>query len=281
MNTLEHVYKQTEAFSGVYFGKVISVDDPDNRNRAKVRVYGVYEEPIKKEDIPWALQATDYVATLGDEVSIRFIDGDVMVPEYIGKTVFSKEQSDSLKQLYKNAVDAKKGRRLAPVLVVSKTFIEPESKETDKIEGTKQVKTVVSDGITEDGEGVTGTASKANIQVVDTKNGGVTKSEMHPSGTFIDIHDDGTVVLHGVKDIFVIAEESKNEKVKGDYLLSIDGDLEIAAGKITFKAPHIEITGGVLKTNGTVAPNGIGPYCALPACLFTGATHTGNTVAGT
>ena len=49
----------------------------------------------------------------------------------------------------------------------------------------------------------------------------------------------------------------------------------------TVKAVKVDITGGALMVNGAAAPTGTGPFCALPACLFTGAQHIGNAVTGT
>jgi phage baseplate assembly protein gpV len=59
------------------------------------------------------------------------------------------------------------------------------------------------------------------------------------------------------------------------------GNITVEAGtKATVKAATVEITGGALKVKGTAAP-GAGPFCAIPNCLFTGAPHSGEQVAGT
>ncbi len=49
--------------------------------------------------------------------------------------------------------------------------------------------------------------------------------------------------------------------------------------KISLKSSQVEVTGGKLTVKGTVSP-GEGPFCAIPNCLFTGAPHGGDTVAG-
>ena len=50
---------------------------------------------------------------------------------------------------------------------------------------------------------------------------------------------------------------------------------------VTVESPNVEITGGNAKIGGTVSPSGQGALCGIPACLFTGAPHVGDTAAGT
>jgi hypothetical protein len=81
------------------------------------------------------------------------------------------------------------------------------------------------------------------------------------------------------------AAELSGEKIEltngKDKITADSGNAEVSASKkATIKAPQVEITGGQLSLTGTVTP-GNGPFCALPNCLFTGAPHGGNTVAGT
>jgi hypothetical protein len=66
-----------------------------------------------------------------------------------------------------------------------------------------------------------------------------------------------------------------------DTITADGGNIEVSAStKATIKAPQVEITGGQVSMKGTATP-GNGPFCALPNCLFTGAPHGGNMVAGT
>lgn len=50
---------------------------------------------------------------------------------------------------------------------------------------------------------------------------------------------------------------------------------------LTIKTANGKITGGNFEMKGTCAPEGSGPFCGIPACLFTGAPHVGTKVAGT
>lgn len=52
-------------------------------------------------------------------------------------------------------------------------------------------------------------------------------------------------------------------------------------GTVTITAPKMVITGGELDVQGSAAPTGSGPFCAIPTCLFSGAPHVGPKVSGT
>jgi hypothetical protein len=56
--------------------------------------------------------------------------------------------------------------------------------------------------------------------------------------------------------------------------------MEMAAAGTTMTTANAKITGGMLEVNGTAAPTGTGPFCAIPVCPF-GIPHVGNKVAGT
>jgi hypothetical protein len=67
-----------------------------------------------------------------------------------------------------------------------------------------------------------------------------------------------------------------------DKITASNGNIDVEAGtKCTVKAAIVEITGGNFKVGGSVAPTGSGALCAIPACLFTGAPHVGDTAGGT
>ena len=77
-------------------------------------------------------------------------------------------------------------------------------------------------------------------------------------------------------------------KTSGNTIIEATGDTTVKGANVnveaitsaTVKAANVQITGGNLQVNGSASPSA-GPFCAVPACLFTGAPHTGNTVAGT
>lgn len=69
---------------------------------------------------------------------------------------------------------------------------------------------------------------------------------------------------------------------KGNVLVSAEKDIKVVSKtSATVEAKEVTITGGTLITNGSVPPQGAGPYCAIPVCPVTGALHSGPRVLGT
>jgi hypothetical protein len=103
----------------------------------------------------------------------------------------------------------------------------------------------------------------AKVTVFDTeltiKKGKVT---LKPKKTMIDVDGDATI------------------KTSGKTEIEAAGDTSVKGNNVTVEAAILaEVKGAQVKISGTVAP-GMGPFCALPNCLFTGAPHGGNTAAG-
>lgn len=83
------------------------------------------------------------------------------------------------------------------------------------------------------------------------------------------------------KNIAASAEENVSIEAKKE--LSAKGDTVKVDGakSMTLNSADAKITGGKLTVQGTVAPSGSGPFCGIPACLFTGAPQCGTMVSGT
>lgn len=84
-------------------------------------------------------------------------------------------------------------------------------------------------------------------------------------------------------------EVSNRDSDSGTVTINVKGDATIISPNITVegtssiivKSPDVTITGGMLTTRGSVAPQGTGPFCAIPICPLTGAPHVGPKVMGT
>lgn len=93
--------------------------------------------------------------------------------------------------------------------------------------------------------------------------------------------NDGKVELVSPADLAfsaegnVSVEAKKNLDAKGKDT-SVEGE-----SSLTMKSADAKITGGKLTVNGSVTPSGSGPFCGIPACLFTGAPQCGTMVSGT
>ena len=111
-----------------------------------------------------------------------------------------------------------------------------------------------------------------------------------------------TLAVHGntisvTKDGIEIASDGElSLSIEGNVALDVTGDASISAANATLEASgdasvtgnnvtveatvKTEIKGGQVVLGGTVTPNGAGALCGLPACLFTGAPHSGNISVG-
>lgn len=89
--------------------------------------------------------------------------------------------------------------------------------------------------------------------------------------------------------ITINVKDEVNANIGGKFTIAVTGDATITSPNITIDgtssikvdSPDVTITGGMLTTRGSVAPQGTGPFCAIPICPLTGAPHIGNKVMGT
>lgn len=80
-------------------------------------------------------------------------------------------------------------------------------------------------------------------------------------------------------------EVKGNTEIKttdGNTNIETSGTTDIKSnGACTINSPDVKVTGGKLTVNGQAGANPNGPFCALPNCLFTGASHSIGIVTGT
>ena len=90
--------------------KIIANNDPEELGRVKVRVYGIYDETIPDDDLPWAVPDFTFIgSTLGSFivptvdtiVNVYFENDDMYLPKYTTKVL----QKDSLKDMSANYTD--------------------------------------------------------------------------------------------------------------------------------------------------------------------------------
>ena len=70
-------------------------------------------------------------------------------------------------------------------------------------------------------------------------------------------------------------------KASGNMNCEASGNMTVKGSNIKVEGSMVQITGGTLQVNGTAAPMGSGPFCGIPACLFTSAPHVSTTVSST
>lgn len=97
-----------------WLGRVVDADDPMRLGRARVMVFGKFDE-LATEDIPWARPATAVtfgsasgggfmsVPKVGSIVEVEFSNGDLYHPEYRYAQELSQELRDEASASYANA----------------------------------------------------------------------------------------------------------------------------------------------------------------------------------
>ena len=95
-------------YFGEYVGKIVNNVDPDNLGRCQIRVYGVFDNLIPDEDLPWALPNFNFVGSLvgsyivppiGAIVKVNFDKGDIYLPYYSTKVVDKNNRLSDVRNL--------------------------------------------------------------------------------------------------------------------------------------------------------------------------------------
>jgi hypothetical protein len=120
---------------------------------------------------------------------------------------------------------------------------------------------------------------KNGIKVTDTKGNTATWDD---SGTNFEDKNGNEITTSGSG---IVMEDKNGNRITmnagGMKAEDKNGNImDMTAAGTTFTAIMAQITGGALEVNGTAAPTGSGPFCAIPACPF-GMPHVGNLVSGT
>ena len=96
--------KTYENNSVFYTGKIINNDDPEKLGRCQIRVYGVFNDEIPDDDLPWAtpdfsFNGSDigsFIVPKEDTlVNVYFDNDDIYLPKYTSKVLQKKSLADS------------------------------------------------------------------------------------------------------------------------------------------------------------------------------------------
>jgi len=96
-----------------YLGTVEDANDPNKEGRCKIRVYGLHEDGISTEDLPWAYpkQKSTYFGQDGQAgsisipktdsvVAVKFDNGNIYSPEYFSIMELAEDVKDELGKEY-------------------------------------------------------------------------------------------------------------------------------------------------------------------------------------
>lgn len=111
------------------------------------------------------------------------------------------------------------------------------------------------------------------IGVYDTSSTSKDDTRPDPSKSFLKMDESGNIEINA----------TGNEKVtiSGNAEISVSGDANIkVSGSCNIDSPDVNVTGASLTVKGTSAPEGKGPFCAIPSCIFSGVPHTGTKSSG-
>ena len=113
--------------------------------------------------------------------------------------------------------------------------------------------------------------------VIDQESDGEEKAVLTVHKNVITISKDG-IQIETDKDIGLKVDGDTKIEVKGNAEVKASKDAKVEGQNVSVKANvKTEIKGGQVVIGGTVTPTGSGALCGIPACLFTGAPHVGDT----
>jgi len=102
--------------SGLYLGTVVYNNDPEGRNRTKIRVPGVYDDDVPVEDLPWAEMCSAVfgnahgpvkIPPVGQTVWVMFRQGHDEYPVLMGGQLIDKDSAQGNKMEAIEGGDAK------------------------------------------------------------------------------------------------------------------------------------------------------------------------------
>ncbi len=100
--------------------------------------------------------------------------------------------------------------------------------------------------------------------------------------SYIKINNNGDIEVKSAGENAINIDGDAKINTSGDTEIKTTGNTNIESElNCTVKAMNVKITGGILNVNGTSAPTGTGPFCAIPTCPISGLPHIGNQVVGT
>lgn len=232
-------------FAGFHRGRVEAVDDPLKMGRARVRVMPMFEE-IRTADLPWAHPAWPLgpsgqdqgyfdVPPVGSVVWCFFENADPMQPVYWavsagakndGQLPLTPEEARKLSGSAHSNKNASRAQNVAKAAGGTWSEPSPVSPETSTYPLNRVLKTGAGHLIELDD-----TPGKRRLNVY------------HPAGSWIEVHEDGTTVIHAKGDLVHVT--LKDEKV------SVAENFDLTAGSAAgIKAPSVTITASTVNLGG-------------------------------
>lgn len=256
---------------GIYTGTVVDVVDPLRLKRVKVRVYGVFEEPIPVDHIPWAsaVFSDSRIPDLGDVVYVFFKKGMWESPVYLAKSDYEtdagKTDRDSLFDEARNKVfneTNSKSVSAAGQSVEMSPCLEPEA---SSLPPEKDNSVVDKEFVSQtDGEGKGFIVYSDIIVRMDVDKLMAVFAKLLLQLQEVGIKADSKMVFQ--TGIFALEAGSSIKCRVGA------NEVEVSSSGVKITAPTINLNGTTVLRNSQAG--GTPGFCSLPLCTFTGALHT-------
>lgn len=226
-----------------FLGVVEDRDDPLKLGRLRVRVYNVHspkQSRVSTDNLPWAVVMSPVTGANLKRV------GQAPVGIQVGTTVvgFFMDGEDGNNPIILGAIAG------IPGAVVENHDVPPEAREINTINKEQLGPEPASSY----------RAKYPYNKVMRTENGHVVEVDdtpnyerlhvYHASGTYVEINQDGRMVVKTAEDSFEIVAKNKEIFVKGNVNIKIDGNATTtvggtytvqSGGNMTFKAPKIDL----------------------------------------
>jgi len=229
-----------------FFGKIEDVDDPLQLGRVRVRPFNLYTEEqgrVATENLPWAVAINSITnpghnnvgtSSVGFKVDTvvfgMFADGDDMqTPVVLGSLSGAKIDGEEEEKFHDLPWLARPDARIRsddPLIAAHKRIKEDQRDLNVRAKGAKWSEPEDPYNAKYPLNRVERTHSGHIFEVDDTE-GAERIHQMHKSGTFEEIHPDGTVVRRIVGENYQIVASSDNVHIKGDCNLTIDGSCNL------------------------------------------------------
>lgn len=231
-----------------YIGIVVDNNDPDKLGKCKIRVFGVFDE-VADKDLPWAAGEQEFIGGLkgsfivppvGCIVAVGFENGDIYFPEYSRKVINSRSLPTNASKNYPNNM----------------IFFETDHGTAFEIDRTNDEVTFVH---------------KSGMKVKFVIDG--------DSGKITGNMDELDLTMTGETNI---KATSVNATMTDKTTINAT-EVDITnTGITTFNATMVNVNhSGLWTDNGqAVIPSGMGPYCALPTCPYSGIPLQGQIIVG-
>jgi hypothetical protein len=103
-NFIDQQHPNAEKKLSFYSGQVVDNNDPDQQGRVRIRIFGVFDEDIPDNNLPWAIPDFNFIgSTLGSFVvppletlvKVYFENDDIYLPRYTTKVLKKDQMNDS------------------------------------------------------------------------------------------------------------------------------------------------------------------------------------------